>query len=224
LTAFQLARREVDDVDSGMPIPSAIGNRLLRCIAIGVLTIVLGAFLIAYPLVTATITTLLLGWALIFVGIFQFVVALNSDSVGRFFVKAVLGILYGITGLALALFPFSGVTAITAMLGTLLVVHAGLASITAFQSRPRNGWAWFFVDVGSSLCLGLLILFQWPSNSIRAVGTMVGLAVLISGIPLIAVGGGDVKRSRAVEDILPNTAAAPPAFARALSGKKGESK
>ena len=128
-------------MDSRMPIPSAIRNRLLRCIATGVLTTVLGAFLTAYPLVTATITTLLLGWALIFVGIFQFVVALNSESVGRFFVRAALGILYGITGLALALFPFGGVAAITAMLGTVLAVHAGLATITAFQSRPRDGWA-----------------------------------------------------------------------------------
>ena len=37
----------------------------------GILSAVLGLFLIAYPLATATITTILLGWTLIFVGIAQ---------------------------------------------------------------------------------------------------------------------------------------------------------
>ena len=111
----------------------------------GVITAVLGAFLIAYPLATATITTLLLGWVLIFVGIAQFVFALHSQTVGNFFLKVLFGVLYGITGVALAFFPFEGVEALTGLLGTLLLVQAGLA--TAFQVRPVEGWGWFLFDV-----------------------------------------------------------------------------
>ena len=118
-----------------MPIPKAMRKRLSWCTVMGILTIVLGSFLIAYPLATATITTLLLGWALILVGIAQFIFALHSEFAGRFLAKAFLSILYCITGLALALFPFGGVAALTAMLGTLLIVHAGLMTITAFRAR-----------------------------------------------------------------------------------------
>jgi uncharacterized membrane protein HdeD (DUF308 family) len=50
----------------------------------GVVTAALGVFLIAYPLATATITTVLLGWSLIFVGIAQFVFALHSQTAGSF--------------------------------------------------------------------------------------------------------------------------------------------
>ncbi|HUD66372.1 MAG TPA: DUF308 domain-containing protein [Candidatus Sulfotelmatobacter sp.] len=49
-------------------------------IFMGVLTAALGVFLIAYPLATATITTVLLGWVLIFVGIALFVFALHSQT------------------------------------------------------------------------------------------------------------------------------------------------
>ena len=62
-------------------------------IFMGVLTAALGVFLIVYPLVTATITTVLLGWVLIFVGIALFVFALHSQTVGNFFVKILLSLL-----------------------------------------------------------------------------------------------------------------------------------
>ena len=66
----------------------------------GVLTTGLGAFLIIYPLATATITTVLLGRVLIFVGIAEFVFALHSQTVGNFFLKLFFGVLYGIIGVA----------------------------------------------------------------------------------------------------------------------------
>jgi uncharacterized membrane protein HdeD (DUF308 family) len=75
----------------------------------GFVTVALGVFLIAYPLATATITTFLLGWALIFVSIAQFVFALHSQSIGRFFLKLLSGVVYGICGIALAFFPLQGV-------------------------------------------------------------------------------------------------------------------
>src|SRR6266853_5044642 len=108
-------------------------KRSVWSIFMGVLTAALGVFLIGYPLATATITTVLLGWVLIFVGIAQFVFALHSQTVGNFFLKILLGALYGITGVALAFFPFEGVEALTGLLGTLLLVQAGLLTATAFQ-------------------------------------------------------------------------------------------
>jgi uncharacterized membrane protein HdeD (DUF308 family) len=47
-------------------------------IFMGVHSAALGLFLIAYPMATATIWTVLFGWTLIFVGIAQFVFALHS--------------------------------------------------------------------------------------------------------------------------------------------------
>ena len=153
----------------------------------GFVTAALGVFLIVYPLATATITTVLLGWALIFVGIAQFVFALHSQTAGNFFLKLFLSVLYGICGIALAFFPIAGVAALTGILGTLLLIQAGLLSATAFQLRPLDGWGWFLADAAASLLLGILILAKWPSSSVWAIGTLVGVSVFIGGISRIMI-------------------------------------
>lgn len=169
-------------------------------IFMGVVTAALGVFLIVYPLTTATITTLLLGWVLIFVGVAQFVFALHSQTVGKFFLKVLLGALYGIAGVALAFHTFEGVEALTGLLGTLLLVQAGLLIGTAFQVRPMDGWAWFLFDAAASFIMGILILVKWPSSSVWAIGTLVGVAVLMGGISRIVIaskirsGAGSVDR------------------------------
>jgi hypothetical protein len=116
----------------------------------GVLTAALGVFLIVYPLATTTITAVLLGWGLIFVGIALFVFALHSQTVGNFFLKILLSLLYGICGIALAFFPVAGVAALTLTLGTLLLIQAGMLTAIAFQLKPMEGWGWFLADATTS--------------------------------------------------------------------------
>ena len=95
--------------------------------------------------------------------------------------------LYGITGVALAFFPFEGVEALTGLLGTLLMLQAGLLTVTAFQVKPLDGWGWFVADAIASLLMGILILARWPSSSVWAIGTLVGAAVLMGGISRIVI-------------------------------------
>jgi uncharacterized membrane protein HdeD (DUF308 family) len=151
------------------------------------LTAALGVFLIIYPLVTATITTILLGWVLILVGIAQFVFALHSQKVGKFFLKVLLGALFGFFGFFLAFAPIAGVEALTALLATLLLVQAGLATVSAFQVRPHEGWGWFLFDAAASFFVGILIMVKWPSSSVWAIGTLVGVSVLMGRISRIMI-------------------------------------
>lgn len=162
-------------------------NRSGWSIFMGVLTAVLGIFLIAYPLATATVTTVLLAWTLVLAGIAQFVFALHSQTPGNFFLKLLGGILYAITGLVLAFAPLAGVEVLTLVLGASLLVQSVLAAVTAFQIRPVEGWGWYLFDAVASLALGVLIIVQWPSSSFWAIGTLVGVAVLMGGISRTAV-------------------------------------
>jgi len=164
-----------------------IKKRSAWSIFMGVLTAVLGVFLIAYPLITATITTLLLGCVLILVGVAQFVIALHSQTMGNFVLRVLLGVLVAITGVVLAFFPFLGVAALTVTLGILLLVQAGLLTATAIELRPIEGWGWFLFDAVVSLLMGILILAKWPSSSFWAIGTIVGVSVLMSGISRIMI-------------------------------------
>lgn len=171
----------------------------------GVLTAALGLFLIAYPVVTATITTVLLAWTLIFVGIAQFVFALHSQTPGKFFLKILSGLLFGLTGIALAALPLYGVEVLTGLLGTMLLVQAGLATATAFQLRPLEGWGWFLFDAIASFLMGVLIIVQWPSSSAWAIGTLIGAAVLLGGVSRTMVASRVRSDANSVERVIQGT-------------------
>jgi len=162
-------------------------KRAAWSICMGVVTAALGAFLIVYPLATAKFTTVVLGWVLILVGIAQFVFALHSQKPGSFFLKLLSAGIFGIIGVVFAFAPMAGVEGLTGLLGTLLLVQAGLATVTAFQIRPLAGWGWFLLEAATSLALGMLILLNWPSSSVWAIGTLVGVAVLMGGVARVVV-------------------------------------
>src|ERR1700751_6169934 len=115
-------------------------------ILMGILTALLGVFLIAYPLTAATLTTLFFGMILILVGVVHFYLALHSQTAGKFCGKLLLGMLYLIAGFILAFFPLAGVAALTVVLGTLLLVYAAVATATAFEMRSVEGVGWFLFD------------------------------------------------------------------------------
>ena len=102
---------------SAQSLIEEVKKRSAWSISMGVLSAALGVFLIIYPLMTAKVTIVLLGWVLILVGVAQFVFALHSQKVGNFFLKVLWGVLFGIVGFFLAFAPAAGLEALTALLG-----------------------------------------------------------------------------------------------------------
>ncbi len=164
-----------------------IARRARWSVFMGVLTTAIGVVMIIHPFATAAVSTLFLGWALIIAAGAQFVFAFTSQTGGNFFLKLLLGVLYGIAGIALAFFPLAGVVTLTALLGAMLVFEAVVETVIAFVLPAVMGRGWFLFSALASLVLGLLILSHWPSSSAWAIGTLVGAAVLVNGITRIAI-------------------------------------
>jgi uncharacterized membrane protein HdeD (DUF308 family) len=181
-------------------LTSDIKKRSTWGIVMGVLTAILGVFLIAYPLATAAITTIVIGTILIIAAVAHVVFALHSHSAGRFFLKLLLAVLYGIVGLSLVFNPLIGVATLTVFLGSLLMVYGIVAAVTAFQMRPVDGWGWFLVDAIVTVLIGVLILSRWPTSSLWAIGTLVGVSVLMSGISRIMIASKIRGGAARVED------------------------
>jgi uncharacterized membrane protein HdeD (DUF308 family) len=153
----------------------------------GVLTAAIGVAMIIYPMATAAVSTLFFGWALIFAGAAQVIFAFSSQTVGNFFLKLLLGILYGIAGIALAVFPPAGVLTLTAAIGIMLIAEAIIEIALAFSLPVAGGRGWFVASAVASALLGFLILGQWPSSAVWTIGTLVGVAVLFNGISRIVI-------------------------------------
>jgi len=189
-------------------ISSEIKSRAGWGIFLGIITAVLGLLLLAYPLATAAITTVVLGCVLAVVGVIDVVLALGSHTAGSFFLRLLLGIGYGMAGILMVMFPLWGVAVLTVVVGTMLFFEAASAAMLAFQTRPHPGWGWLLFDAAITALLGFLILAHWPQSSIWAIGTLVGVAVLMRGITRVALSLGlrrvvnrvtdrDVQRPRA---------------------------
>jgi uncharacterized membrane protein HdeD (DUF308 family) len=170
-------------------------------IALGILTALLGVLLLAYPFFAGTVTTLVIGWTLIVVAIFEVVQAFSANGVGDFFARLLLGLVYGFGGVVLLRNPVWGVAVLTLLLGTVLLFEAGATAVWAFQVKPVSGWGWLLVDAVVTAILGLLILGHWPASSVWAIGTLVGVAVLMRGITRIGLSMGLRKVTNRVEEI-----------------------
>ena len=87
----------------------------------------------------------------------------------------------------LGVLPIAGVALLTVILGSLLLVYGFAATIGAFELRPVDGWGWLLFDGIATFLAGMLILAKWPSSSLWAIGTLVGVAVLMGGISRIMI-------------------------------------
>jgi uncharacterized membrane protein HdeD (DUF308 family) len=166
-----------------------VSKRAGWSIFMGILTAAVGVAMIIYPLATAAASTVFVGSALIIAAVAQLIFAFSSQTAGRFFLKLLLGTLYGIAGVSLVAFPGIGVVTLTAMLGAMLIAEAVMETFIAFSLPSGSGRGGFLLNALCSVLLGLMIVLEWPISSMWAIGTLVGAALLFNGITRAVVSG-----------------------------------
>ena len=72
--------------------------------------------------------------------------------------------------------------ALTLVLAFYIALEGAFELAVFSRLRRLRGSVWFLVDGLVSLLLAGLIFFRWPSSSLWAVGTLVGISLLFSGI------------------------------------------
>ena len=168
---------------------------------LGVLIVVLGVVLLAYPYATGVASVLALGIVLLAVGILELLLALRFKSGSDFFLKLLSAIVYGITGFLLMAYPITGIQVLTLFVGSMFLVQGVTVLVLGFQApRGVRGRGWLFVDAIATLLLSFLILAHWPSSSVWAIGTLVAVALIIHGATRIGISLGIRRTASAVEE------------------------
>ena len=80
------------------------------------------------------------------------------------------------------LYPLAGLAWLTLVLATFLLIEAALEFVLYFNIRRRVNAAWVLVDAIITLLLGILIWARWPFSSVWAIGTLIGVSLIFSGI------------------------------------------
>jgi uncharacterized membrane protein HdeD (DUF308 family) len=148
----------------------------------GVSLVVLGMVAIASPFLAAVAVNALIAWLIVLAGGVHLFLAFHAHGAGSLIWKLLVGIAYVCFGIYLIAHPVLGVASLTLLLGSLFLVEGILNVVLFFRMRPLHGSSWVLIDGIITLLLGLMIYMQWPSSSAWAIGTLVGVSMIISGV------------------------------------------
>lgn len=173
---------------TAMSTPNAIRKQSSgRSMLWGVLLILAGIFSISLPFVAAAVINLIVAWAILVAGMTHIMLAFTAHAAGERIWKILIGLAYLIFGTYLFWNPVLGVAALTLMLGSLFLVEAAFDTALFFRMRRVKGSAWVLLDAVSTLIIALLIFAHWPSSTVWAIGTLVGVSLIMSGVSRIAL-------------------------------------
>jgi len=94
--------------------------------------------------------------------------------------------------------PLLGLGTLTLLLAGIILAEAVFEIIAYFRMRGESGSGWLLMNALITLLLGGLIWFHWPSSSVWAIGTLVGVNLLMTGISRLMFGLAARKLTSAV--------------------------
>ena len=151
-------------------------------IAWGVLLIVLGAAAVASPFLAAVAVNVAVAWLIVLAGVVHILLAFRAHGAGSMIWKLLVGVAYVCFGGYLIARPLLGVASLTLLLAALFLIEGILDIVLFVKMRPIRGSTWVLLDGIVSLLLGLMIYMQWPSSAAWAIGTLVGVSLIFSGV------------------------------------------
>lgn len=150
-------------------------------IALSILLILAGFAAILLPPIMGLGVTLFLGWLLILSGITHLIFAWKAHSAGAVLWEILVGLVYLFAGIYLIMHPLAGLLSLTLILAIYLFIEGIFEIILSFQ-LVRSGRVWMIFDGIITLILAFMIWRTWPVSTVWAIGTLVGISMLFSGI------------------------------------------
>jgi uncharacterized membrane protein HdeD (DUF308 family) len=173
----------------GLGSPLGVAKKITGWyIAAAVLFIVLGIFAIIEPGVAGLGVTLLVGWLLMIGAVFHFIAAFKGGGAKQVIFQVLIGILYAIGGIYFLTHTIMGTATLTLLLAGIILAEGVIEVISYFRVKSEGASGWLLLNGIITLLLGGLIWFHWPSSTVWAIGTLVGVNLLMTGITRLMFG------------------------------------
>ena len=175
-------------------------------LAYGIITLLLGVVVLAWPDRTIEVVAVLLGIQLIAAGIFQFVAAIaaHGEGGGTRVLLAFLGVLSFIAGLYALRHLQVTIVALAVILGIFWIVNGAIEIFTALTDDTMHSRGWKVVMGLLSIAAGIVVLV-WPGISLLTLAVVLGVWLLVLGIMEIVFAFQLRSAGRAVGQMAPAT-------------------
>ncbi|HJQ48879.1 MAG TPA: DUF308 domain-containing protein [Amycolatopsis sp.] len=178
--------------------PGAMAGALARSsagiISIGVIAVIAGIAVLAWPHATAKVIAIIFGIFALINGVFQLVSAIASDGprgAGARVLLALAGVLSLLLGIVCLRHPFQTLAILTLLLGLFWVV-SGVVGVVHAAGSPEMSGRGFAIFAGVITALAGIVLLVYPSVSLTVLVWLLGLQLLVSGA--VVVGWGIAAR------------------------------
>lgn len=166
-----------------------LADRRKHLVWSGIAMSLVGILAISFPFFTTITVEIFTGWIFLLAGATTIYGAFSLQGTGPFFGQLLFGLLKTALGLYMLSHTEEGILGLTLILSALFMVDGAVQLGLALELRPHKGWFWIFFSGLISIAVGLIIAAGFPETSLFALGLLVGINFLSTGISLIFLSG-----------------------------------
>ena len=144
---------------------------------------------ILLPFISATLLTLALGGIAFSAGVSQLLRLGQGNAPGKLF-RVLSALLYIGGAIFILIAPIEGEISLTLFAGV-VVLFEGIMELAAGATSKGPMAGLVLLDGLLSAGIGRLLVLEWPSDSVWALGTLFGITLFSSALKLLQQPGGD---------------------------------
>jgi uncharacterized membrane protein HdeD (DUF308 family) len=152
----------------------------------GIVMVILGIFAVLAPPLAGLAVTIFVGWLFLIGGFIRLIATFQSRSAPGFWWSVLIGVLAVIVGGVIVANPLKGMATLTIALIIMFFVEGIFQIIAAVEYRKAlaSSWVWLIISGIVDIILAVLIYAGLPDTADWAIGLLVGINLLFSGIAL----------------------------------------
>jgi len=162
----------------------SVSPTLLRRLT-AVLLFVAAAASIALPFLSATALALSIGVIAAVAGVTQLLRLGQAEGTQGKVFRALSGVFYLVAGVWVVAYPVESEVSLTLFVG-LLLLFEGVMELAAAAASQAQARGLVLADGLITALLGGMLVAEWPSDSLWAVGTLFGISLFFTAIRLLS--------------------------------------
>ena len=165
----------------------------------GVIMMVLGVLAIIWPQISTLAVDIYIGWMFLLSGLVGLVTMFLAPNVEAFLWSLLTAALSLFVGVLLLWHPVEGAVSLTLVLVAFFIVEGIVQIAAAIKHRDAfpDSWGWMVMSGIVDLVLAAALIGGWPSTASWALGLIVGVNLVTSGlaITMVAIASRHVVRT-----------------------------
>ena len=165
----------------------------------GVIMVVLGVLAVVWPQISTIAVDVYVGWLFLLSGVVGLATVFLAKNVPAFLWSLLTAALSLFVGILLLWHPTEGAVSLTLVLIALFIVEGifQIAASLSYREVFPESWGWMLASGIADLILAALIIKGWPSTATWALGLIVGINLITSGlaITMVALAGRSLVRA-----------------------------